>query len=80
MIQIRQMLWHKILKISGQPEGERLYWFLMVARWLMYPLDTFYWKMRASRGYQPIDDTWIIEGVIFHRSDIDGFKRIMSIK
>ena len=37
--------------------------FLLFTRAILFPLDTFYWKMQRSRGYQPERDSWIIEGV-----------------
>ena len=48
---------------SGVPEGSMLPWRALVARAVLYPLDTFYWRMSRTRGYQLETDTWLIEGV-----------------
>lgn len=35
----------------------------VVLRWALLPLDTLFWSMRQHRGYQFMEDIWLIEGV-----------------
>ena len=43
--------------------GQILPWWMLLIRWVLYPLDSFYWRMANTRGYQPYSDTWNIHGV-----------------
>ena len=45
------------------PEGCILPPWAVALRWLLFPLDSAYWTMSRSRGYQWRSDTWLIEGV-----------------
>lgn len=45
------------------PEGCILPWWAVAIRWLMFPLESAYWTMCRTRGYQWRDDTWLIYGV-----------------
>lgn len=40
-------------------------WWAIVIRWILYPLDTFYWKISMSNGYDLRTNTWNIHGVRF---------------
>lgn len=58
---MRNQLWK--LATAKHPEGMILTRWLMVVRAVLYPLDSFYWKMSKSRGYQWQSNTWNIHGV-----------------
>lgn len=58
---MRDQLWK--LATAKHPEGMILPRWLMVVRAILYPLDTFYWQMSKTRGYQWESDTWNIKGV-----------------
>ena len=58
---MRDSLWK--LAVSRHPEGMILPRWLLAIRAVLYPLDSFYWLMSKSRGYQWESDTWIVEGV-----------------
>lgn len=51
--------------ISSVPEGQIMPWWALALRWILYPLDSFYWKMSATRGYQMERNVWLIDGVPF---------------
>lgn len=51
--------------ISSVPEGQIMPRWALLLRWIMYPLDSFYWKMSSTRGYQMERDVWLIDGVPF---------------
>lgn len=36
---------------------------VMALRFVLFPLDSLYWHLSKSRGYQPESDTWLIEGI-----------------
>jgi len=38
-------------------------WWLVAIRAMLFPIDTLYWRLSQSRGYQPYSDTWLIDGV-----------------
>lgn len=61
---MRNKLWK--LAVGKHPEAEILTRWLIVVRALLYPMDTFYWKMSEGRGYQWRTRTWIIHGVHYH--------------
>lgn len=58
---VRDRLWR--FAVRNHPEGMVLTKPLKFVRAILYPLDTFYWRMRKARGYQWESDTWIIYGV-----------------
>ena len=58
---MRNMIWSLVR--SNLPEFQRLPWWALAVRAILYPLDFFYWRMGETRGYQWESDTWIIEGV-----------------
>lgn len=60
---MRDALWRWLL--AGLPEGALLPRWALVARAVLFPLDTFYWHMHRSRGYRLENDTWVIRGVTF---------------
>lgn len=45
--------------------GTALPLWLLCVRVVLFPLDTFYWKMSESRGYDYVYDVWRIEGVTY---------------
>lgn len=58
---MRDKLWK--WATAKHPEGTILPRRLLVIRAILYPLDTLYWMMSESRGYQWQSDTWNIYGV-----------------
>jgi len=58
---MRNFIWRWLT--SRQEPGALLGRKMLIARAVLYPLDTFYWRMNRTRGYQWQSDTWIIEGV-----------------
>jgi len=60
-MRLRNKFWETIIR--GYPEGELLNFWRFVVKCVLFPIDTFYWLMSKQRGYQPMRDTWIIEGI-----------------
>lgn len=60
---MRKKLW--MIARRNHAEGEVLTNRLKAIRWVLYPLETFYWSMGRSRGYDWQTDTWLIGGVRF---------------
>ena len=58
---MRQRVWRWVRR--RVPEGELLPLWLIVIRFLLYPIDTTYWKMSETKGYQVYTDTWLINGI-----------------
>ena len=59
---VRKKIFDSIVR-SRVPEGCVLPDWAIVVRWILFPLDTAYWVLGRSRGYQWQSDTWLIEGV-----------------
>ena len=64
---MKNKLWHWIRKkcIKHAPIDCLLPWWLLVIKIILFPLDSFYWHMSKSRGYQVMSDSWIIDGVVY---------------
>jgi hypothetical protein len=82
---IRYRILIALNRIFGIPEGSVLPLWLRGLRWLLFPLDSFYWNMRKTRGYQFETDTWLINEIqysgemLFQLSKINnGVFRIIS--
>ena len=60
---MRTKIWKFVTR--KQPEGAVLPGWLLIVRYVLYPADTFYWRMSKTRGYQPLTDTWNIHGVLY---------------
>lgn len=45
------------------PEGRILPWWAVAIRWALFPLDSAYWTMSRARGYQLLNDVWVINGI-----------------
>lgn len=58
---MRDKLWD--IATAKHPAGKILPNWLLWIRALLFPLDSFYWYMSKTRGYQWESDTWNIEGV-----------------
>lgn len=58
---MRNAIWE--LARRNHPEGEILTPWLKTVRWVLFPLDTLFWKMSCTRGYNWDIDVWIIDGV-----------------
>jgi len=69
----RQRLWEKAVK--NHPQGQVLSRWLLVVRAVLFPLDTFYWRMSKTRGYDWQTDSWNIEGVRYPRSALNALRR-----
>lgn len=46
-------------------EGYILPRYMIALRWLLFPIDTFYWVYSGRVGYQWQSDTWLIQGNTF---------------
>lgn len=68
----RHEVWSRVLKHT--PEGERLRTWQLCIRFVLFPLDSFYYYMHHSRGYNLHDNTWTIHGVRYS----DTMFRLMS--
>tara|TARA_R110000782_G_scaffold187844_1_gene277972 strand:+ start:464 stop:745 length:282 start_codon:yes stop_codon:yes gene_type:complete len=51
------------MAVKNHPQGQVLSRWLLVVRAVLFPLDTFYWRMSKTRGYDWQTDSWNIEGV-----------------
>ena len=60
---MRKRFFYYLLDLSKHPEGCLLPLWARVVRTILFPLDTFYWKMSKSRGYDIYRDIWIIDNV-----------------
>ena len=63
LIKLREALWFWLLR--NHPKCEILKRRHMIARWVLYPLDTFYWMMQRSRGYDAQRNAWTIGDKIY---------------
>ena len=57
----RDWVWEKAM--SRVLWGELLPLWAKIVRAILFPLDTLFWNMSRSRGYQWDKDVWIIDGV-----------------
>ncbi len=57
------MIWELVL--SKIPFGRVLPWWAVLLRGILFPIDSLYWKLSKTRGYQWENDTWIIDGVAY---------------
>ena len=58
---MRNNIWDWI--IARLSEGQRLPWWALATRAILFPLDFFYWQFSRAVGYQWESDTWLIEGI-----------------
>ena len=58
---MRKFIWE--LAVRKHPKGRLLIKPLLVLRSILFPLQSFYWQMHKTRGYQWESDTWEIEGI-----------------
>lgn len=63
---MRNRIWSWIT--ASLPSGMILPWWALTIRAILFPLDAFYWYMSKTRGYQWVEDTWLIEGVRYDAS------------
>jgi len=59
---VRRSLYCRVVR-SRVPEGSILPLWALTLRWLLFPLDSAYWALDRTRGYQMRDDVWLIEGL-----------------
>lgn len=64
----RERLW--IFARRKHPENEVLTRWLTVVRWVLFPLDTFFWHHHATHGYVWERDTWFMYGAKFSANDM----------
>lgn len=57
---MRAAIWRWVR--AKAPEAEIPPGWMVVVRAVLFPLDTLYWRMSRTRGYQPESDTWLING------------------
>lgn len=65
---MRNKLW--LFAIRNHPEGKVLSCKLLFLRAILFPLDSFYWRMSKSRGYNIMNDTWSIYGVVYSNKSL----------
>lgn len=65
-MKLRESLWDFIWR--NRHPGEILPSWGLYIRWILFPIDTFYWKYSTGEGYQWERDIWIIGGNIFSTS------------
>ncbi len=58
---MRNYLWK--LARSKYPEDMILPRWLLCIRTILFPLNSFYWCMSKTEGYQFESDTWLIAGI-----------------
>lgn len=61
-VNMRKKLFYAMVR-PHVPEGCMLPTWALALRWLLFPLDTTYWVLGRSRGYQYDRDIWLIDGV-----------------
>ncbi len=49
--------------IHDCPQGERLPWWGIALRWVLFPLGTLYWWYSGRNGYCLNRHTWMIGGI-----------------
>jgi hypothetical protein len=59
----RKKLW--LFAVRNHPEGYILTKRLMFIKWVLFPIDSLFWYLSEYRGYQAVNDTWVINGVCF---------------
>lgn len=64
---MRHHLRHKLWRWTRSriPEGSRLPLWAMAIRVALFPLDSFYWHMGRSKGFQLDRDIWLIDGITY---------------
>lgn len=65
-LEIRTLMWMWIRTKTDTDHGIILPRWARLCRALLYPIDTFYWKMSKTRGYDWETDTWFIAGQRFN--------------
>lgn len=76
IMNFRNSIWQAIIKKIKY--GRNLPRWAIFIRCVLFPLDSFFWYMSKSTGYQPFTDTWIIDGekytgeFFYHISKADG--------
>ena len=60
---LREAIWFWVTR--NHPMEEVLKRRHMIARWVLYPLDTFYWAMQRSRGFDVRRNAWEIHGKVY---------------
>jgi len=45
--------------------GQMLPWYMIALRYVLFPVDTLYWRLSQTRGYQLRSNSWLIEGCHF---------------
>ena len=70
---MKDKLWE--LARRNHPIGKILPVWLKVIRWILYPLDTFYWSYGSKNGYNPNYDEWLIEGIRYTGSTLRVLSR-----
>jgi hypothetical protein len=58
---MRQAFWRFVRRRI--PAGQILPWWALGIRAVLFPIDTFYWRLSSNIGYQVESDTWLIHGV-----------------
>jgi hypothetical protein len=58
---MRESIWEWLCR-NIEP-GTLLPWWAIAARAVIFPLDTLFWQMSKTRGYQFRENVWLIGGV-----------------
>lgn len=70
---MRKRLWYYLRR--NVMIGTILPTWLLCVRAVLFPLDTFYWKMSEAMGYDPVHDVWRIEGVTYNAEVLSDLAR-----
>lgn len=60
---MRERIWRFVGRFLK--EGCLLPWWAIAIRFVLFPLDSFYWSFSCRTGYQPWKDEWMIHGIKF---------------
>ncbi|MCA9340430.1 MAG: hypothetical protein KDA17_05940 [Candidatus Saccharibacteria bacterium] len=58
---MRNWIWKRAT--ANYPEGQILNKPLIILRWILFPVDSLFWRMNEHRGYHWPSNTWTIFGV-----------------
>lgn len=66
---MRKRIWR--FARSKYPITDRLPWWLVTVKVILFPLEFFYWYMNRHTGYQICIDAWKIDGVVYSSETLE---------
>lgn len=73
---MRDAIWEKVR--SAIPQGQILPLWALAVHAVLYPINFFYWRVSATRGYQWQSDSWRIHGARFDDKDFYRLAKLRS--